>query len=112
MMARYERQTHATAPSGQRVVVSTIGLPIVRESMVFPVDDEGEVSSLMHLAVRKHRPDEDLHHAHEAVVAGVQSGEIALLAPDREPSHEEIEAAKGDLWLLAKMPIDEEQTNA
>jgi hypothetical protein len=80
--------------------------------MVFPVNEEGEVASLMHLYKAKHGADDDLDAEHDAVVAGVRSGEITLLDPDREPTREEVAEAVGDMVLLDRMAMDDETPSA
>jgi hypothetical protein len=111
---RYDRKSLATTPDGRHVLVSTVAHALVKESAVFPVNDEGEVTSTMHLFRRKHGTEEDLDAAHDSIVAGVEDGTITLEA--REPTPEEVEEAWGELILLDKMTdnraMDDETNNA
>ena len=111
---RYARKSLATTPGGRRVLVSTVAHALVKESAVFPANEEGEVISAMHLFRRKHGMEEDLDAAHDAIVAGVEDGTITLEARERTP--EEVEEAWGELILLDKMTdnraMDDETNNA
>jgi hypothetical protein len=97
------------------VLVSTVCQALVKESVVFPVNDEGEITSSMHLFRRKLGVEDDPDAAHEAIVAGIEDGTITL-DDDREPTPEEIEEAWGELILLDKVTdnraMDDETNNA
>jgi hypothetical protein len=101
-MTLYNGKTHTTTPEGRQVLVATVRNPIATESAVFPADGTGRVTSAMHLYKAKHDPlEESLDARHEAIVAGVESGELELV--EREATPEEAEEAVADLLLLAKM---------
>jgi hypothetical protein len=108
----YKRQTPIVASCGRRVLVATIGNVVTRESSVFPLDDAGQVTSLMHMARVRHAADADLDAEHKRVVAAVQAGTVTLLDPNREPSKDEVDEARGDLLPMAEMVRGDETPDA
>jgi hypothetical protein len=106
-MTPYDRKTVATAPDGRVVLVSTVRTALGADSAVFPATKEGTVTSALRLHKVRHANDAVLDAEHEALVAGIASGEITLSDSDREPTQAEVEEAMGDLLLMDKMATDD-----
>jgi hypothetical protein len=66
-------------PGGRTVLVATTRNPMTTETLVFPVDGEGQVTSLLPLVCVKHGADHDLDAAHESLVLDVENGDLDLI---------------------------------
>jgi hypothetical protein len=92
------------------VLISTVRTALGAETAIFPANEEGKVTSALHLYKVRHANDAVLDGEHAALVAAVEAGSVDLVA--REATPEEAQEAMGELMLLAEMARDDETTDA
>jgi hypothetical protein len=56
-MTPFDRKTVATAPDGRRVLISTVRTALGAETAIFPANEEGKVTSALHLYKVRHAND-------------------------------------------------------